>query len=153
LFGLALTVPAFARIGETLDEVKHRYGEIKTDDTSADLHRLRFERNGFRVTTIFVGDRVGAIYFTKLPTQEHRTSEELSETEIQNFLNANGGGKEWKQVADRTWTAPGLSAWYYYDMTGPVKDWKWFLAILTDEAQDKMAAYEAAEQTKNQEGF
>jgi hypothetical protein len=153
LFGLALTVPAFARIGETLDQAKQRYGKIKKDDTFKGLRRVEFERNGFRVVAIFLDDRIGAIIFSKLPTQTFRKSDEMSETEVQNFLKANGGEKEWKQVAERTWTAPGLSAWYFYDMSGPTDSWVWLLAIQTDETTDKIAAYEAAEQTKNQEGF
>jgi hypothetical protein len=77
-------------------------------------------------------------------------SEEMSETEVQNFLKANGGGKEREKVADKAWKAPGLSAWYFYDTTGAVDSWMW---VATDEAQDKVAAYEAAEQTRNQQGF
>lgn len=71
-----MIAPAFA-----LDQVKQRYEEIKTDDTFSGLRRLRFEKNGFRVTTTFVADRVGAIYFAKLPTQKFRASDQLSQTD------------------------------------------------------------------------
>jgi hypothetical protein len=100
-----------------------------------------------------VGDRIGAILFVKLPTEKYRASDEMSETEIQNFLNADGGGKHWRQVAERTWRAPGLTAVYSYDMTGPTDSWVWVLVICTDETSENIAAYKAAEQTKNQEGF
>jgi len=152
-FGLALTVPAFARIGETLEQAKQRYGEIGSDDTFKGLRRVQFVKNGFVVSTLFTGDRIGSILFVKLPEEQSRKSEEMSETEIQNFLKFNGGGKLWKQVAERTWTAPGLSALYFYDTEGPTDDWRWVLVIFTDEYVEKIAAYHEAEQTRNQEGF
>ena len=150
--GLALTVPAFARIGETLEQAKQRCGEIQREEEFKGHRRIDFERNGFHVMTIFFGDRIGLIHYVKLPTVQHGGSEEMSEVEIKNFLKFNGGGKQWKQVAEGTWTVPGLTAHYFFDdVSRPAGVWA--LVIYTDEAQDEMAAYEAAEQTRNQEGF
>ena len=134
-FGLALAVPAFARIGETLEQAKQRYGEIRSDDVYKGLRRVQFEKNGFLVSTLFTGDRIGSIQFVKLPNEQNGKSEEKSEEmsagEIQNFLKFNGGGKKWKQVAERTWAAPALTAWYLSnDTSGPVE---WALAIYTDD--------------------
>jgi hypothetical protein len=55
--------------------------------------------------------------------------------------------------ADKMLKAQGLSAWYFFDATDPMDTWVWVLAISTNEAKDQMAAYEAAAETKNQEGF
>jgi hypothetical protein len=152
-----LAVPAFARIGETLEQAKQRYGEIRSDDTFKGLRRVQFLKNGFLVSTFFTGDRIGSINFVKMPKEQdgksERVSEEMSVAEIQNFLKFNGGEKQWKQVAERTWTAPGLSALYFYDTEGPTDDWKWVLAIFTDEYLHKIAAYHEAEEARNQAGF
>ena len=52
----------------------------------------------------------------------------------------------------RDFDSSGLTAHYFFDdVSRPAGVWA--LAIYTDEALDKMAAYEAAEQTRNQEGF
>src|SRR5215469_13096382 len=51
--GLALTVPAFARIGETLEQAKQRCGEIQREEEFKGHRRIDFERNGFHVMTIF----------------------------------------------------------------------------------------------------
>ena len=135
---------ACAWIGETVAEATKSYGEaydVITTKTNT-WHRYRF--NGFYINLDFGKDgkvvEVEYIRNWNLPVFKSEASSEvtqLSDNEIQNFLNANGGGREWTHAEGlgQSWfQADGLRAYYGYQQDDPSPEkWHYSLIVMTEE--------------------
>lgn len=175
LFALTLGLtPLFARIGETLDECKKRYGKA-TEATppydfgtdAPDLIYYNFEKNGIAIQIGFLNGKAADLSF-------HHTADApavpaaLTQTEIDILLAANSSDMQWKSVTDGklTFFPDGPSPTTRYGsyqqrddgvmatVDGPA------LHIFTPEwmayINDKMKAHNARvteDQKKNLEGF
>jgi hypothetical protein len=88
---LLLTVPAYARLGETTQQIEARYGKpIKaTKPESPATDAEVYEKNGFEIT---VGYYEGKSYyeeFRKPETKEPRHLQQITTTELNCLLKAN----------------------------------------------------------------
>lgn len=95
---LMLTVPCFARIGETPQQCMARYGEpIYTKDHEFIVEGV-FDKNGFKISIFFFKPDLTAqlILFEK---KEGRVSEDFAKA----VLEANSGGMEWRSTGIRSW--------------------------------------------------
>jgi hypothetical protein len=141
---IALSVNfACARIGETVAEVTISYGEaydVITTKTNT-WHRYRF--NGFYINLDFGKDgKVVEIEYIRnwnLPEFKWKASSEvtqMSDSEIQNFLRANGGERTWTHPeGDQGWfQADGLRAYYgYQENDRSPKNWHYSLIVMTEQ--------------------
>jgi hypothetical protein len=92
IFGALLTMPAWARLGETEDQCVSRYGAaIKTIQAGekGPYKSLIFLKNEYYLAVEFIDGKAGLIYFTKAGRPD------LSDNEIQVLLDANSGGQKW----------------------------------------------------------
>ena len=97
---------ASARIGETPEECKARYGEPMKNGENWD-----FVKNGYRITLHFYAKRVYFIEFNRIGGKNASVGwgGELSENEIESLLASNVGKGEWKKMetqrltTDREW--------------------------------------------------
>jgi hypothetical protein len=88
--------PASARLGETLEECKKRYGFLSPMTQKIGDHAVRreFRNRDFMLTSVtFLDGKAASIRFTKdvgSLQKSHFSSGEISE-----LLEANGSGREW----------------------------------------------------------
>ena len=174
LFVLALGLtPVAARVGETLDQCKKRYGKA-TEATppydfgtdAPNLAYYNFEKNGIAIQIGFLNDKAADLSFHH--TAGTPSPAALTQTEIDILLTANSGGMPWKTVPDGKLTffpdCPSPTTRYgsyqhrddgvMATIDGPA------LHIFTPEwmayINDKMKAHTARvteDQKKNLEGF
>ena len=85
--------PAWARIGETLEECIARYGNVtKIDEQKGQIF---FEKNGYAICATFFNGQVDTMSFKRrIPGSD--TFAPLNAEEIQLLLKANGGDKKWQ---------------------------------------------------------
>lgn len=94
---LAYVLPAEARIGETLEQCKARYGEATAITAKPPAEEAyRFVRSGILVVVFMVNKRVDLIMYR--PVASSGALPELSETQRDFFLSANGDGVGWNAV-------------------------------------------------------
>lgn len=85
---------ALARIGESQDECRARYGEPVDSKPGSAI----YVKNGLIICVEFHAGKADLLIFVKEKTDILGTSEALSETEVSTLLKANGGGQEWKRL-------------------------------------------------------
>jgi hypothetical protein len=149
---LSLLVSAFsaeARIGETLEQCKARYGPVSAHEQGSDLYV--FEKNGFMVAITFFQGNADGLIFKKAETTALGTPKEMSENEIQNFCAANAGSSEWRKSE----TSSMNKMWATIDGTrfAIYQPFDNRLMIVTKEFLARQAAENAAKENKAQEGF
>jgi hypothetical protein len=86
---------ATARIGETPEQCRARYGE--PTKVEKDKNMLLFQKGGVLIIVNFYDGKADMISFRKAKQNILGMAEEFSDNEIQNLLKANGGTREWKQ--------------------------------------------------------
>jgi len=118
LLALALGItPLSARVGETLDQCKKRYGKA-TEATppydfgsdAPDLIYYDFEKNGILIEIGFLNGNAADLSFHHMVATPPPASKSqpdatpppaaLTQTEIDILLAANAGGMQWKTVTD-----------------------------------------------------
>jgi hypothetical protein len=105
IFGL--TAPAWARLGETGDQIVARYGQPlsqvnqKAEGTRIALIFLTFQKNGFEIRVSLSDGISGAESFRKI------NGDELSTVEIRTLLGLNSQGMEWEAPQ----TTDGKTRW------------------------------------------
>lgn len=89
------SVPARGRIDETLEQCVARYGEPSrlSDD------RLGFQKSGMVLLVLFYGDKADCIVFQKSEKDKLGNGQEFSKRELEQLMNVNGGGREWKRLS------------------------------------------------------
>ena len=91
LFLLFLTVPAYARLDETTEQIEARYGkplsDIKPENpaTAANV----YEKNGFHITVGFYEGKSYYEQFRKIDPQKPNSFLEITETERNRLAKAN----------------------------------------------------------------
>jgi hypothetical protein len=104
LFVLALgLIPASARVGETLDQCKKRYGKAQSvplpydlGEQAKDLAYFAFDKNGIEIVIGFLNGKASDLSF-------HHVDEAKSaftQVEMDLLLADNGAGQAWKTVPD-----------------------------------------------------
>lgn len=93
-----------ARIGETSQQCEERYGKPFTDEEDA---LTGYRKSGLLIFIEFFNNKAEMISFRKAEENILGMAEELSDNEIQTFLKANSGKKEWKKRSvismDKEW--------------------------------------------------
>ncbi|MEI7911130.1 MAG: hypothetical protein WCK77_15955 [Verrucomicrobiota bacterium] len=147
------TLIASARIGETEEQCKARYGPHwpglldKAKKSGEDLKDFKaYGKNGFILVIHFTGDKADTLSVFKGRTIESK-HEILTETEIKTFLNANGDGKKWVEIDANSWrTEDRLITACYMQETR-------VMAFCTREAINRVAAKKESEEREMLDGF
>lgn len=98
---------AFARIGETLEQCKARYGEPIIQENTHGMYV--FIKSGFWIMVGFTADgKAGCISYRKMALDTLGQPQEITNDEIQTVLKLNSNTK-WERVIElsftgRTWT-------------------------------------------------
>jgi hypothetical protein len=115
-FAVLACSSATARIGETLEECKDRYGEV-TVSTPAPEHFPEgsiihgFEKAGMTVAATIQDNKVVQIMFWKIEKDGAGKPQPLNDVEIRTLLDANGHGQEWEEAPANEIPAD-TDAWY-----------------------------------------
>lgn len=90
--------PASARLGETLEQCRKRYGkEIEVDKENG---AIAFEKKGWIITVMFLKGRAGALIFQHKKEPGGIFNPNISDVEIAALLKANGDGLKWTPSDD-----------------------------------------------------
>lgn len=150
-FFFALMVPAFARLGETVDECRTRYGKESSVDEK--LSMMEFRKAGFRLMITFDAGRAAYMFINHDPTNDFiPTNPEITDAEIETLLKSNGGGSEWVERKDfdmisKTWDTKDGKRIAIYDTL------KHNIMIVSVDYGQKMAEKRKLEQKQNLDGF
>lgn len=107
---LAICSTAFARIGETIDECKARYSDsplsglvFPIDEILPGYSSGIFIKSIYRVTITFRPDGVAVcLVYEKIPKDGMTYADlNLSDTDVQTFLNANSAS--WEKRSEQSW--------------------------------------------------
>ena len=94
LFFIAITI-SHARVGETLEQCRTRYGDtISKDDKEG---TATFRKSGLIVLVYYKDAKADCVVFRKIQTDPLGNGEEISENEIEGLLRANGGERKWNK--------------------------------------------------------
>ena len=93
LIALMFSTPAFARIGETTEQIDKRYGQPL--ETKRDKEEIR--RYSFRDFTVLVGVDRG---ISQCEVYQKKDNSRMTEAEIQGLLQANAGKSDWNYEPD-----------------------------------------------------
>lgn len=150
LFVLLCTAPAWARLGETGDQIVARYGQpLSQSDQKAEgkkiaLTILVFQKNGFEIQVSLLDGVSDQESFRKL------NGDVFALTEARALLALNSQGLGWEQPADgdgvKTWTRDDAS-------TAVLTDGGRTLTITAKDLLDKEDAARKAETTPSLDGF
>ncbi len=102
LFGM-LALPAWARLGETKEQLETRYGKgepVKPEEVGGLRDVLRFQKGDFGVFCGLFENRCDVIMISKGQAPEGQGA--FSEAEIATLLEANASGKAWKETTKGT---------------------------------------------------
>lgn len=130
---------AQAHIGQTVEQCRQQYGQ--SFQVSTDV--LTFKTGDFSLIVTYYDGKADALVYRKLQADEAGNPTLMSTTEMEQLLQANAGGRNWKKSAaaaslDPIWeTEDGeLSARYNVS--------KRYLAILTKTYADRAEAAQKA---------
>ena len=128
---------SFARIGETLDECKKRYGE----PVKAEEGFTYFRKADLIIQVSFFKTKVDFIRFAKSKDDEHFT-----DNEIKLLLDANGAGAKWEDIQSNLWgTKSGLFA--------TIDQKNQNLTLATKEGFERLMSEKKEKEDKSLEGF
>jgi hypothetical protein len=136
---LGLSVPSFARIGETMDQAIKRYGPVVDHDTIQGETLDMFKKNGFVVIVHFHDGKIDHILYGK------ETRDKLTPEEINTFLKANNGGRPMKEDFLYLWVGKDVIATYSKDVR------HWHLNIETKDYEHRQIAARKAKEKSRQE--
>ena len=143
---------AQARIGETFDQCKARYGEPFGEVKEGE--RVTFRKSGFFVQVAFYQGKADMIGYIKFGGDGEQpaldgSAQPMSENEISIFLNVNSGGRVWRTESSLgiryTWvTEDGRLGAYYEGKT---------LVIADKGAIQRLNAVKRREEDRKLNGF
>ena len=144
---MMLSNKASARIGETLDQCKARYGEPVTVDGDT----YTFMKNGLLVIVEFYENKVDLIGFRKAEENALSIAADMSDNEIQTILSANGNGNNWRKreviSINKEWEAEDVTMFAQYITMQNI------LMIFTKEYLARFDAAKKAKENNNLKGF
>lgn len=148
--GILITVFVFAtvvsaRIGETLEQCRVRYGK-----ESPSGNQLVFIKAGWIILLELHNGKVDMISFRKTEKNVLDISMPISDNEIQYFLKQNSGGKtliKTKSGFANEWQTEDAQLYAVYDKTSH------FLGIFTREFSIRSMERKKAEENKKLNGF
>ncbi len=134
----SLTLNAEARLGETLEQCKARYGEPVREMGGA----YAFKKSGLLVVAEFYEGKASGILYQSTTLDTSGRTVALSDGEIEALLKAEGGDQEWEKVGadseQAIWRTSGgaVAAVYHFK--------KRQLTVLTQEAMERAKAAQKA---------
>lgn len=137
---------ANARIGETLEQCKVRYGTPITESKSS----AAFIKAGFVIGVMFYEGKVDSLAIVKVEKDALGKSIEMSDNEISQLLQANSGNRKWKEHTcsfDRSWLTEDAQVVAIYEPS------KRQLTIMTKDAAERSGADKKAEENKTLKDF
>ncbi len=152
---LAVTVASFliiasvasARIGETLEQCEARYGKGSVGKDG----EISFTKAGFTIQATFYEGKVDAIGVFKIERDVLGHPKEMSDTEVQTLLEANGGGKAWRKLnavsMDKQWSNEDGSVMAFMKFTSNI------LIVSTRASLERGRAAMEAKEKSNLKGF
>lgn len=147
-----LTTASQARVGETLEECRARYGQETRKDDAKKL--VVFLKSGLTVAATFENDRVAWLMIHKDRTAGAAWSAwaGLADDQIAALQKANGGTSTWRiigksDVLTTIWRTDDKTRYALYSVTGGA------LIISTAEWWEKAKKQLEAEREKQVEGF
>lgn len=149
LVALFFTVPTFARIGETPAECIARYGEpLQVDQEKS---QLIFRKGEIMLIAHFHEGKCDRLSMRKAEQDILGNPAEMSDTELQVLMEANGGGKVWRKkdvlaLANVWETEDGAVSAQYETLER-------FFTIYTKEALARQIAEKKAADEKKLDGF
>jgi hypothetical protein len=152
LVSAVLSIPAYARLGETEAECIRRYGDPIGRKDSSKL--VIFSKNGLLITVQFHKGRADYISYRK--HREYPDPYWFSETEISTLLKANGRGQKWEMTQS---PRENGNHWVTEDRSLSAITWEIkenredVLAILTSGNLNRGEAAREAEERKQIEGL
>lgn len=153
-----LSLSAYARIGETMDEAIKRYGPVTHEIDMGSRHWYCFRFKGFVVNAVFNDGKIVEIEYLRDPANMPRleavsTFTELSENEIINFLKANST-EEWQTVGIHEYQTSDLKAYYSYMTAIPnPMHWYYHVIIMTNGQLQYINDEKKQKEDKAQAGF
>jgi hypothetical protein len=104
---------AQARIGETLEECRARYGKEASDKDVAYI----FIKDEFKLRVYFEEGKCVKVSYEKVDPKSEWNFKPLTNEEVDSFLKDNSGGKEWVKISDdpmKTWKLKDDSVRAFY---------------------------------------
>lgn len=145
-----LALCASARLGETADECKSRYGTPVSRD--AKINSFTYAKNGFTVMACFYNGKASFLSIEKSEKDDLGKPKEISKNEISSLLNANSNGKEWKELERSELSPKGWSTEDRSRLAGLDAEVN-VLIIATAEYMKFKQDEETKKESKNVEGF
>jgi hypothetical protein len=141
---LCCCASAFARIGETLEQCKQRYGQpYKTTEQA-----VYFRKAPFHIAVIFYQGKAICVGYRMIEENALGKGTEISDNEIEQLLKFNGADRQWKR-------REVISMWYTLDgqLFAHYDTWDHYLGVATKEWFERIAADTKQKEDKALEGF
>jgi hypothetical protein len=94
ILGLSVSASAFARIGETTEQVDKRYGAPLLETTKNNGESRRYSFRGFTILVTFERG------ISQCEVYQKKDTSRMTEAEIKGLLGANAGGSPWRDDAE-----------------------------------------------------
>jgi hypothetical protein len=145
--------PVSARIGETLDSCKQRYGQpydIFKQGVDVFGSGFYFRKPPFIISVGFFQDKAEVIGYRKIEENALGKGADISDNEIEQLLKLNGGERKWERheaSTKRMWVTEDGQMIALYD------PFEHFLSIATKGFYERAAAKQKNKEGKALEGF
>lgn len=140
---------SLARIGETLDECKARYGDPV--NASGDGTDAMFNKNGIIVAVEFTDNKADFVMYAKEKTNVVGIGEKFSNAEVETLLKSNGGDRQWSKLqtisVNSDWETDKPQLCAHLDAV------KNHLMVATKECLDRKAKEKSDQDKKNLSSF
>jgi hypothetical protein len=145
---IAFATTSRARLGETPAQCAQRYGTPGAQSTADTLY---FNKAGFLIAVHFFQGKADYLFFVKQKCNALKIPDEISENELELFMQANGSGKKWiKSEAlsiNSEWHTDDGTLWAYY------RQFDHQLMVSTKSYIERLEAETKDEETKTLQGF
>lgn len=146
---LALLIPASARLGETVEQCRTRYGKETLGEAEANGSG-RFQKNGISISVDFRDGKAVEIFFSHEAKGLTDIFTGLPDATIQGLLDANNGGSEW--IEDQSDPIKNIGAKVLKRKDGTaVARWDYSRGSLVITAAEEVRRREAEKKKKAEE--
>ena len=143
---LSLSSASFARLGETMDKCRERYGAL--DQDASYPTRYSASVGDYIVTVEFIDGICEGIGYVKISSDPARRKEQLSQLEVETLIKNNFGGAPYvtdEGIGQTNFRAKDLSRFGNYDAIQKM------LVLFTKKLAQKMSADKTAAEKKSLE--